>query len=157
MEERRRPATSVRAGCQGHHGRRAWAYHGGTGGTRTGILKRLFGAKEVDQAALDAATIAAVRGAGADLAQPRETRHYLYVPTEEAATTLAGDLAREGREVEARPAATGDNWLVLVVQTMVVNPDTIAEARREFEPAAVGAGGDYDGWEAAIHERNPAS
>jgi hypothetical protein len=115
------------------------------------FLKRLLGAKSqrADPKALDDLTIAEVAKRAANMSVPRDTNHYLYLPTEEAAKAVAAAVAQPGRNVKARPAATGSNWLVLVNQEMVVSDATIADVRREFSAAVAPYGGDYDGWEAA--------
>ena len=101
---------------------------------------------------LDAMTIQQLSLAGADLSQPRETLHYLYVGTEGDAARAKEMLAQSGRTIETRPAATGTGWLVLLKTDIVVGPDTIGRLRAEIEAAAAQVGGDYDGWEAAVTE-----
>ena len=83
------------------------------------------------------------------MSAPRDTNHYLYLPTEEAAKAVAATVTQPGRTVTARPAATGSSWLVLINQEMVVSDATIGAVRREFSAAVAAYGGDYDGWEAA--------
>jgi hypothetical protein len=117
------------------------------------FLSRILGSLTQDKRGLDLATIAAVERAGADLNVPRETRHYLYFATQEDARHAAEELARPYRQVTVQPAATGRKWLAEVVQQVRVDIDSISELRREFEAATALPGGDYDGWEAAIHER----
>jgi hypothetical protein len=118
-----------------------------------GIFGRLLGRRRTDKRALDLATIAAVARAGADLNVPRETRHYLYFANEQTAGEAGQALARPFREVTVDRAPKGSKWLVLVVQQLAVNIETVTELRREFEAATDVPGADYDGWEAAIHEK----
>ncbi|MFL5778223.1 MAG: ribonuclease E inhibitor RraB [Chloroflexota bacterium] len=122
-----------------------------------GFLKRLFGSAEPDRqreppskADLDAVVIQQLTKAGADLTQRRETLHYLYVPNEDDAGIAERNLSRGGRKIEVRPAATGGSWLVLITESMIVNPATIAGIRAELEDEALKFGGNYDGWEAAL-------
>lgn len=116
-----------------------------------GFLRRLLGGKAPASTPkeLDDRTISEVAKRAANMSAPRDTNHYLYVPNEEAAKAVAAAVAKPGRNVKARPAATGSNWLVLINEEMVVNDATIAKARREFSAAVAPYGGDYDGWEAA--------
>ena len=95
-------------------------------------------------------TLDQLEKAGANLGRGRETVHYLYLPTQQAAERVAHDLAREDRQIETRPAATGSSWLVLLKQHVVVSEESIAALRGEFESAASALGGEYDGWEAAV-------
>jgi len=104
---------------------------------------------------LDAATIRQLARAGADLSQPRETLHYLYVGREADAATAKVRLAGEGRAIETRPAATGGGWLVLLETDMVVGLDAIHALRAEIESVASQVGGEYDGREAAVPEAAP--
>jgi hypothetical protein len=116
-----------------------------------GFLKRLLGGGGNAQApkTLDERTIAEVSKRAADMSAARDTNHYLYVPNEEAANAVSAAVARPGRNITARPAASGTSWLVLVKEEIVVSRATIVEARREFSAATAPYGGEYDGWEAA--------
>jgi len=117
---------------------------------RMGFLRKLLQRRQAPTGDLDAMTLRYLAGAGADLGLARETIHYLYVPTRQAAERAALDLARDGRHIETRAAATGGNWLVLVKEHLVVSDESIEALRREFEAAANTLGGEYDGWEAAV-------
>ena len=75
-------------------------------------------------------------------------RHYLYAPTESAARKaelLLGQHILEPAEI--RPAAMGDNWLVIVLQKGVLSRDSISTARLVLEDIALQINGEYDGWE----------
>jgi regulator of ribonuclease activity B len=98
----------------------------------------------------DAEVIDELRAAGADLSQAREVRYYLYLPTEEAANDVADRVADGNRAIEVSPAATGSDWLVLITEVAIVDEATMAARRDEFESAVADAGGEYDGWEAAV-------
>jgi hypothetical protein len=98
----------------------------------------------------DAEVIDELRAAGADLSQAREVRYYLYLPTEEAANDVADRVADGNRAIEVSPAATGSDWLVLITEVAIVAEATMAARREEFESAVADAGGEYDGWEAAV-------
>ena len=99
---------------------------------------------------LDDRTIAQLATVSADLRLPRDTIHYLYLPSEGRAQLAASELAGRDRKFEVRRAATGPNWVVIVKQTMVVSPASIGEIRKQIEAVAKRHGGQYDGWEAAV-------
>ena len=97
----------------------------------------------------DGAVIEQLREAGADLSQPREVRYYLYLPTAADARAVATIAQTGGRSIQVQPAATGDDWLVLITETIVVDEATMAARRNEFHGLADSRKGQYDGWEAA--------
>ncbi len=97
----------------------------------------------------DQHVIDALRDAGADLARPREIRHYLYFDTEHSAREGARHVASSDRTIEVRPSADGRTWLVLVTHEEIAGPEVIAALREELATAAASHDGQYDGWEAA--------
>jgi hypothetical protein len=97
----------------------------------------------------DGAVIEQLREAGADLAQPREVRYYLYLPTAADADAVAEAAQNGARSIQVEPAATGDDWLVFIVETIVVDEATMSARRNEFHGLVDPHGGTYDGWEAA--------
>lgn len=129
------------------------------------ILRRLFGSRTAaDEAEPSTVTeyetadegdrliLDQLRSIGADLSQPREVLHYLYLPTREAADAVGADVEPRGYAVEIRPAAgpPGPNpWLCLATIVSVVSLESVRAAREEFEVLAGAHGGEYDGWEAA--------
>jgi rhodanese-related sulfurtransferase len=107
---------------------------------------------DIDPVAADDLVLDQLRGLGADLTKPRDARFYLYLRTEEDAGAAAEALRAEGYATVAEPSATpgGEHpWLVPASRDMVVDADTIADARRLFGDLAERYSGDYDGWEAA--------
>lgn len=98
----------------------------------------------------DGAVIEQLREAGADLSQPREVRYYLYLPTATDADAVAAAAQNGTRSIQVEPAATGDDWLVLITETIVVDEATMAARRDEFHGLVDPRGGEYDGWEAAV-------
>jgi hypothetical protein len=91
---------------------------------------------------------------GADLTQPREIRHFFYLPTSEAADLVGDALLAEGFRVEVGPSAgatakTPNPWLALATATAIVDIDSIEEAYARFDDLARLHGGEYDGWECA--------
>jgi hypothetical protein len=100
----------------------------------------------------DTVVLEQLREVGADLSKPRDARFYLYVRTGEDAEAAAASVREHGYEVEVSPAAgelTEHPWLVLANRDLVVDEDSIEEARRLFDGLAERYSGDYDGWEAA--------
>jgi rhodanese-related sulfurtransferase len=115
---------------------------------------RLFGKKkrEFDPVEADDLVLDQLRKLGTDLTKPRDARFYLYVRTEGDARAAADELRAEGYATVVEPSATprGEHpWLALASRDMVVDADTIAEARRLFGDLAERYSGEYDGWEAA--------
>jgi regulator of RNase E activity RraB len=97
----------------------------------------------------DRQVLGALEDAGADLARPREIRHYLYFDSERSAREGARHVASNDRTIEVRPGADGRTWLVLVTHEGIADPEAIAALREELQTAAASHDGEYDGWEAA--------
>lgn len=102
----------------------------------------------------DLAIIQQLRGFSADLNQPREVVHYLYLPSLESSHQAADMLRSRGYSAIERPAANaGQNppnpFLVKATIQLVVTPQTVHEFRKLFEELASFHNGEYDGWEAA--------
>ena len=85
---------------------------------------------------------------GCDPTQPRECRHYVYVPGEPGARAVAGSLnASEGWDAEVEELE--DSWLVTATIVTNLSDAIIRDMRTRFETLAGHHGGAYDGWEAA--------
>ena len=130
------------------------------------ILRRLFGSRRTDdeqppapgQVAHfntpdegDRLILDELRSLGADLSQPREVLHYLYVPTESAAAEASQEARDRGYTTEVRPAAeqAGPHpWLVLATKDEVLSVESARSSRETFSEIATTHGGEYDGWEA---------
>jgi len=97
----------------------------------------------------DREVIRALAAAGADLSQPRDVLHFLYVPNEKIATFLGPRIEQIGFTVETSPEPEGTRWLILISGIAMVTEEQIASFRQTFEGLAQKAGGEYDGWEAA--------
>jgi len=93
-----------------------------------------------------------LRSHGANLELPRETRHWIYFSSREAAETAARRLAQAGYSVDVAPSPqkTGNEWRVLATGMDVVKPATFAQVRQFMEELASRGEGEYDGWEASI-------
>lgn len=98
----------------------------------------------------DAALLAQLRKEGTDLSQPTELRFFLYLPDQQAAQRVAGQIHEPGLRADVRPAATGNTWLCLVTGTIAPTPDTVHRLRQHFEALALAERGEYDGWEAGL-------
>jgi hypothetical protein len=108
----------------------------------------------------DDGLIAHLVAQGADLAVSRSVRHYVYMPTQEAANSVASELKYRGYSTEVRPAALGSAWLVPASHDVVVSVRGAAAVRQSMETLITEhGGGEYDGWEAALHshESRPKS
>jgi hypothetical protein len=113
-----------------------------------GLFRRVTGDKP-ETHAVDPVSLALsqLRHAGADETAPHPTRHFIYVPGVKAAQHLARVLKHPGRQVEVDTSAQQGFWLVVVCQSLVVTPETMAALRTEFEGAAAPLGGHYDRWQ----------
>lgn len=101
----------------------------------------------------DQLTLDQLRKLGADLSRPREVRHYLYLPNEEASRDAMEILKDKGFVIDEPPSADPDDgssnpWAVVATCQAVTNIETLAEARVLFKGIAARSGGEYDGWEA---------
>jgi hypothetical protein len=91
-----------------------------------------------------------LRRAGADPGQPHETRHFIYVPGVKPAQQLARSLQKPGRRVEVDTSSRRGLWLVVVIESLPITPETIGPLRAELEAAAASAGAEYDRWQVSI-------
>jgi len=85
---------------------------------------------------------------GADLAQPRSVRHYLYLPDRGAALVAARQLEADGYTVEI----IQDNeksWWIRASHLAVVTLESLVGLRALLGSVAAPLGGKYDGWEGA--------
>lgn len=105
-------------------------------------VERVTDASEADVRVLDH-----LARRGCDPSQPRECRHYLYVPGEYAARAVALALADEGWDADVEE--TAESWLVTATTCSALSVASVRETRSRFEHLAWDHGGAYDGWEAA--------
>jgi hypothetical protein len=85
-----------------------------------------------------------------DVDAPHLILHYVYLPDQEAAVSVARELQRSGFETEERLGADGVNWLVLARHVAVPTEERVAAVRRTMETLVAQFGGEYDGWEADV-------
>jgi hypothetical protein len=76
--------------------------------------------------------------------------HYLYLPTEAAASEVATELRSQSFQTETRLSAAGESWLVLAHHHVVPSAEYIAEVREVMERLAYRFQGEYDGWEVTV-------
>jgi regulator of ribonuclease activity B len=84
---------------------------------------------------------------GCDTTQPRECRHYLYLPYELGALATARWLHASGWDAEVEEVEGA--WLVTGTTITKLSDDTVRDTRVWLEELASDHGGAYDGWEAA--------
>lgn len=107
----------------------------------------------IDTDAADQATLDQLRTAGSNLAKPTEIRHYLYVPSQDAANLAGKDLTSQGYTVTVDRSAApkpGQEWLVLAIRTVLPRMEYLRASRASFAALAAKYSGMYDGWEAAV-------
>jgi hypothetical protein len=102
----------------------------------------------------DAAVVAALRKAGADISQPREVLHFFYFPNKAHAEEAAAELRREGMNVRdpisiETGTDTPNPWSVRATINAVVSLAGARECSSRFRALASQHNGEYDGWEAA--------
>jgi hypothetical protein len=83
---------------------------------------------------------------GHDPRQARGVRHFIYLPTGEAARNVAQVLEREGWDTAVHAAE--DVWLVVAGCLRVLTEPLVRETRARLASLAAAHGGSYDGWEA---------
>jgi hypothetical protein len=110
---------------------------------RVRAVERIESALEADVRVLDH-----LSGLGCDPTEPRECRHYLYVPGEHRAVEVTRTLnSSDGWDAEYEQVA--DLWLVTATTFTGLNDTVVRDTRVRFEALASIHGGEYDGWEAA--------
>lgn len=76
--------------------------------------------------------------------------HYLYLPTQQNAQTVASALEQRGFRTQCRLGADGANWLVLARHNVTPTLDLITSTRRTMEGVVAPFKGEYDGWEVEL-------
>jgi hypothetical protein len=76
----------------------------------------------------------------------RGVRHFIYLPTSEAADNVSQVLEREGWDIAVHAAE--DVWLVVAGCLRVLTEPLVRETRARLASLATAHGGSYDGWEA---------
>jgi hypothetical protein len=109
---------------------------------RVRTVERIDDAAEADARVLDH-----LASLGCDPSQPRECRHYVYVPGEPGARAVAQALSGDGWDAECEHVH--DMWLVTATTVARLSDDGVRETRAMLQGLAAHHGGQYDGWEAA--------
>jgi regulator of RNase E activity RraB len=110
-------------------------------GKTSPTVERVDDASEADERVLDH-----LARLGCDPSQPRETRHFLYLPEQAGAEAVARALGADGwsTSVERSEGA----WLVVATRASTLTLDLVRETRAQLAALASEHGGLYDGWEA---------
>jgi len=87
-----------------------------------------------------------LRALGHDIRRARGVRHFIYLPTSEAAATVARTLEREGWDTAVHESE--QVWLVVAGCLRVLTGPLVRETRARLASLAAAHGGSYDGWEA---------
>ena len=101
-----------------------------------------------DAVEADTLVLAHLTQLGCDPQQPRECRHYLYVPGELGARSVASTL-NSADDWDAEVEEVRDAWLVTATTVTGLDAVVVRDTRARFERLASDHGGEYDGWEAA--------
>ena len=99
----------------------------------------------------DAVVIEQLRASGSDLTKPIIVDLYLYFPKEPGANSVAEAMRSDGYTVEVRaPRPSIPDWACIAKKSLMVTPAVMREVRARLTALAKQAGGEYDGWEAAV-------
>jgi Regulator of ribonuclease activity B len=101
-----------------------------------------------DAAQADARVLDHLAKLGCDPSEPRECRHYLYVPAEPGAREVARALNGDGWDAECEELADL-SWLVTATIFTGLTDAGVRATRSRLQLLASYHGGEYDGWEAA--------
>ena len=100
-----------------------------------------------DAVKADELVLAHLTRLGCDPSQPRECRHYFYLPGELAARAVADSLVGDGWDADVEDVR--DAWLVTATTVVGLNDEVVRSTRARLQLLACDYGGEYDGWEAA--------
>jgi hypothetical protein len=104
-------------------------------------VERVDDASEADERVLDH-----LARLGCDPSQPRETRHFLYLPEQPGAEAVARALEADGWSTSV--GRSEGAWLVVAMRARTLTLDLVRETRAQLAALASEHGGLYDGWEA---------
>ncbi len=100
----------------------------------------------------DDALLAQIAAAG-DLDAGRHWVHYVYLPDEARARSVAEVVTAAGWDLQLvdYSAGGGPEWVVIAERHgAVTSPQAVRDARLFFEGVAATHDGEYDGWEASL-------
>jgi regulator of RNase E activity RraB len=108
---------------------------------RVVVPERVGNADEADERVLDH-----LARLGCDPAAPRETHHFLYLPTRTGAEAVAHALDADGWSTTVEQSEGA--WLVVATRARTLTVELVHETRARLAALASEHGGLYDGWEA---------
>ena len=79
--------------------------------------------------------------------------HYLYLPTQQNAQTVAGALEQRGFRTQHLMSADDVNWLVLARHDVTLTLELVTSTRQIMEELVAPFTGEYDGWEVEIEAK----
>lgn len=100
----------------------------------------------------DARTLDELARAGSNLSHPHKIEFFLFLPTREAAESVAGELRREGFSVEVGEGEHPADWLCLATRQMLPELASLQDWRRRLTAMAESRQGVYDGWGTEVEE-----
>ena len=110
-------------------------------GNAAPAVERVDDAYEADARVLDH-----LARLGCDPSTPRETSHFLYLPSRGGADAIARGLAADGWSMSVDLSEGA--WLVIATSARTLTPELVRETRARLAALASEHGGVYDGWEA---------
>jgi hypothetical protein len=112
-------------------------------GKTTPEIERVEDAREADERVLDH-----LARLGCDPSEPRESRHFLYLPAQAGAKAVARALGANGWSTSIEQSEGA--WLVVATRKRTLTLDVVRQTRALLAALASEHGGLYDGWEAPI-------
>jgi regulator of RNase E activity RraB len=101
----------------------------------------------------DAETLEQLARAGSDLSRPHKIEFFLFLPTQEAAEAVAGELQQEGFSVAVSPGEASTDWLCLATREMLPELAALRSWRGRLAAMAESRQGAYDGWGTEVQDR----
>jgi Regulator of ribonuclease activity B len=112
-------------------------------GKTTRAVERFHDAGEADEHVLDH-----LARLGCDPSEPRETRHFLYLPAQDGADAVARSLQADGWSTSVEQSEGA--WLLVATRARTLTLDVVRETRARLAALASEHGGLYDGWEVPV-------
>jgi hypothetical protein len=88
---------------------------------------------------------------GADVGAPTEVNVYLYFPSQDAASRAAEQVRALGFPQVLVSESLNESWACIGTWVMAPELNAIRDLAARLEEVARAHGGEYDGWEAAVH------
>lgn len=103
-------------------------------------------AEESMQMSQDQAAIQAMRAQEIDLSKPHTLEFAFHFPSLDEATRTWNALVGQGYKGALRPAGSGEDYMLFVRKRVMVDTETLAALRAQFEALAEAGQGTYEGW-----------